>query len=184
MSAAASAYPDEGLIRFEFGTPVHVALKYGEGKLVEGRYGESLLFSTVDGRRFFVPVEVGEQITALGVRAGEAITITKVETRNGRKRGAAYEIGRDTVAAPVSAPASRPMAAASAPGPVPVPPASGDMRMAMYQHYKAAIDILIEAGKYAQAREFPLEFNAEDVRALAATLLIQSKEGGAPWQRR
>ena len=54
----------------------------------------------------------------------------------------------------------------------------------MYQHYKAAIDILIEAGKYAQAREFPLEFNAEDVRALAATLLIQSKEGGAPWQRR
>ncbi|MBX7134033.1 MAG: hypothetical protein K1X67_15275 [Fimbriimonadaceae bacterium] len=192
MSAAASAYGNDGLIRFEFNVPVHVALKYGEGKPIEGRYGESLLFSTVDGRRFFLPMAAGQQLTALGVKPGEPITITKVENRVGRKISASYKVERDGVlAVPAASVTPRPMATAATPGPaalvaMPSPAgepvaAPGNVRRYLYDTYKVAVDVLIEVQKYAHARELPITFGAEDVRSLAATILIQ--KGGSAWPR-
>jgi hypothetical protein len=43
--------------------------------------------------------------------------------------------------------------------------------------YKAAIDILLESRGYAQRQGLALEIKCEDVRCLAATLIIQN--GGA-----
>lgn len=109
------ATSDDGLIRFEFNVPVHVSLKYADGKVIEGRYGESLLFTTTDGRRFFLPMSAGEQLAALGVVPGEPITVTKVESKVGRKVTASYKVERDGVLAVPAAP--RPMASATMPGP-------------------------------------------------------------------
>jgi hypothetical protein len=174
---------DDGLIKFAFNTPVRVALKYGEGKLVEGRYGDQLLFSCTDGRRFFVPPLVGEEIAKLGIRPGEPITITKCEVTEGRKRTAVYQVDRDAGSPAASAPPmASPAAAAPKPAVAPVPasaaPASPEplsLRRVMYDHYRAAIDILVEAEKYGKAKGLALEFNAEDVRALAATLFIERR---------
>lgn len=196
-----AANADDGLIRFEFNTPVHVSLKYSDGKVIEGRYGESLLFTTTDGRRFFLPMSAGEQLAALGVTAGEPITVTKIENRNRGKVTASYKVQRDGVlsvqAPPVSvspAPAPRPVASATTPGPALVPalpmsgapgaapaPAASNLRRYLYENYKVAVDVLVEVQKYAQARELPITFTAEDVRTLAATILIQ--QGGASWPR-
>jgi hypothetical protein len=169
------AEPDNGLIKFAFNTPVRVALKYGEGKLVEGRYGDQLLFSCTDGRRFFVPPLVGEEIAKLGIRPGEPITITKCEVTEGRKRTAVYQVDRDASSpseAPIHASAPKP---AVAPGPAPASPEQLSLRRVMYDHYRAAIDILVEAERYGKAKGLALEFNAEDVRALAATLFIERR---------
>lgn len=187
MSTNAAVAHDDGLIRFEFNVPVRVALKYAEGKPIEGRYGESLLFSTTDGRRFFIPAPVGEQITALGIRPGEPISITKVEGKVGRRRIASYEIERASGAAPAAAPSPAPR-----PGPVMMPaPAAGpasaspsaepSIRRYLYDNYKVAVDVLVEVEKYSKARGLAVEFTAEDVRTLAATVLIQ--KGGSAWPR-
>jgi hypothetical protein len=181
-------YDDGGLIRFDWDSPVNVALQFSEGKQVEGRYGDSLLFSCTNGRRFFAPLSVGPQLTALGIQPGEAITITK------RKRGkaAVYEVGRagDPIPRPAAAPAPvrAPAPRAAAPAPAPAADASAaatqpppTVRRTVYEYYKAAIDILAESEKYAKARGFEVEFNGEDVRALAATLIIQRKEWPS-WQ--
>jgi hypothetical protein len=177
-----SDHNGDGLIRFEFNTPVEVALKYADGKQVEGRYGDSLLFSCTNGKRFFVPLPVGEQIAALGIQPGEPITILKHEGKNGRKRTAAYEVRRVSSSAPaVAGPALVPTPAAAVAAPSPAPQQQPTIRRTVYEYYKAAIDILAEAEKYAKARELQVEFNAEDVRALAATLLIQRKEWSS-WQ--
>jgi hypothetical protein len=182
MNGNTTAPEDNGIIKFAFNTPVRVSLKYGEGKLVEGRYGDQMLFSCTDGRRFFVPPPVGKEIAALGVRPGEPITITKCEVTEGRKRSAAYQIDRDTTASPPvpSPPAAQPAAAQISSAPAPASPEAHSLRRLMYDHYRAAIDILVEAEKYGKAKGLALEFNAEDVRALAATLFIERR--GSPCQ--
>lgn len=186
MSTNAAVAHDDGLIRFEFNVPVRCALKYAEGKPIEGRYGESLLFSTTDGRRFFVPAAVGEQITALGVRPGEPISITKVESKLGRKRVISYEIERAAGAAPSPAPAAPRPGPVMMPTPAAPPAAAGsaepaNIRRYLYDTYKVAVDVLAEVQKYSEARGLPVHFGPEDVRTLAATILIQ--KGGTAWPR-
>lgn len=169
----ASTSASDGLIRFGWNEPVEVSLKYATGKLVEGKFGNSMLFSTTDDRRFFVPVEVGDEIGRLGIHPGEPITITKRESRDGARKGAAFEIRlARPVAPPVATPAAAPAPAPTVGGSAPPP----SLREFVTELYRAAIDILVEAEEYAKDRGFEVEFNAEDIRALAATLLIERRK--------
>ena len=57
--------------------PVTVALKYNQGKLVAGQYGERMMFTTVDNRVMFLDLATAGQITALGINVRENFTITQ-----------------------------------------------------------------------------------------------------------
>ncbi|HZT29735.1 MAG TPA: hypothetical protein VFA33_07630 [Bryobacteraceae bacterium] len=79
-------------ITFPTNVPVPLALQFLEGKEVASQFGGNQhLFSTTDGRIFFVSETVGNiltaQLTKLRIQKGEPIEIIKAEvpTGNGRK---------------------------------------------------------------------------------------------------
>lgn len=82
----------EGKIEFQTNVPVELALQFLQGKEVESRFGSGKqhLFSTSDGRRFYVSDTVGQilsgQIQKQGIQPGEPIEICKQEMNQGRGR--------------------------------------------------------------------------------------------------
>jgi len=64
-------------IEFEPNKPVEVALKYRDGREVDGRYGQQMFYSLTDGRSMYLDLEVAEKIRALGVERGELFLVEK-----------------------------------------------------------------------------------------------------------
>jgi hypothetical protein len=78
-------------IQFQTNIPVELALQFLEGKTVASQFGGNQhMFTTADGRIFFVSEVVGniisEQLKKLKVSKGEPIEITKAEVPNGNGR--------------------------------------------------------------------------------------------------
>ena len=76
-SPSTSQRQNRDTVEFPLNVPVTVSLRYSEGKLVSGQYGERYMFSTVDNRVFFVDPPVVEQIVKLGINVRESFTITR-----------------------------------------------------------------------------------------------------------
>jgi len=65
------------IVKFEIGQPVEVALKYTEGKVYDGDYGERVMYSLTDGRVMYLDPLTAARIKSLGVQPGEAFFILK-----------------------------------------------------------------------------------------------------------
>ncbi len=76
MSAAPNR-PPRGEIHFAPNTPVTVALKYNQGRRIQGQYGDRMMFTTPDDRVFFLSPEVAGKIEEAGVNVREPFTITQ-----------------------------------------------------------------------------------------------------------
>jgi hypothetical protein len=57
--------------------PVQVALKYPEGKPVDGRFGDQMMYTLLDGRVMYLDMDVATKINLLGPRRGETFWIAK-----------------------------------------------------------------------------------------------------------
>jgi len=64
-------------LRFTPNVPVQIALKYPQGKIISGRWGEQMLFTLTDGRRMYVPIDVASKISMLEVNVNEPFCICK-----------------------------------------------------------------------------------------------------------
>ena len=78
-------------ISFSTNVPVELGLAFLEGKLVPSNFGgNQYLFSTTDGRSFYVSEAVGnilhDQIKKHGIQRGEPVEICKREVDGGRGR--------------------------------------------------------------------------------------------------
>ena len=73
-------------VQFQTNVPVEVALKYNDGKEVNGQYGDQVLYTLTDGRVMYVPPIVKRKIDELGIGRGELFTLTKAEKKNGTRR--------------------------------------------------------------------------------------------------
>ena len=73
-------------VQFQTNVPVEVALKYNDGKEVNGQYGDQVLYTLTDGRVMYVPPIVKRRIDELGIGRGELFTLTKAEKKNGTRR--------------------------------------------------------------------------------------------------
>ena len=73
-------------VQFQTNVPVEVALKYNDGKEVNGQYGDQVLYTLTDGRVMYVPPIVKRRIDELGIERGELFTLTKAEKKNGTRR--------------------------------------------------------------------------------------------------
>src|SRR6516164_8838861 len=73
-------------IHFQTHVPIDVALKYNDGKEVNGQYGDQILYTLTDGRVMYVPPIVKKKIDEAGITRGELFTITKAEKNNGTRR--------------------------------------------------------------------------------------------------
>jgi len=74
------------VLRFQTNVPEEVALKFGDGKGVAGKYGDQVLFTLTDGRLMYLPPAVAERIRELGIVRGEVFQVVKREVAKDGKR--------------------------------------------------------------------------------------------------
>ena len=82
------------ILRFQPNVPTQVALQSSQGIVVEGRYGNRMMFSLVDGRVMYVPPIVATKIEAEGIAAGERFELCKAQIKNGRGRSVEWVLRR------------------------------------------------------------------------------------------
>ena len=83
-----------GILRFNTNAPVEIALQWNDGKRVEGRYGEQVMYTLDDNRVMYVPPVVAKQIRELGIRAREVFEICKAELHQDNKRWIEWRVRR------------------------------------------------------------------------------------------
>lgn len=187
-------------ITFETGVPAILALKFAEGKLVDTRYGDEFQFTTTDERIFWLKPEaardVHDELRAQGIKVGEEFKLTKCKTSHGGSRfvveravsprrgdaGGHHVPERARQASEAPAPtwddlnrvAPHVDSAATIAATAEPTPAS----LRFMGAYKDAVDTLIEMRVYAQRKGLALEIRCEDIRCLAATIMIDAQKGG------
>src|SRR5579872_1765766 len=82
------------ILRFQTNTPTEVALDSPQGTIVEGRYGDRVLFHLTDGRVMYVPPIVARKIEAQGIEPGEPFELCKTQVKNGRSRSIEWWLRR------------------------------------------------------------------------------------------
>src|SRR6202795_4021620 len=85
------------ILPFQTNTPTEGALNSPQGTIVEGRYGERVLFHLTDGRVMYVPPIVARKIQAQGIAPGEPFELCKTQVKNGRLRSIEWGLRRTQV---------------------------------------------------------------------------------------
>ena len=199
------------ILRFNTNAPVEVARRLDEGKRVEGRYGEQILYALEGDRVMYVPPVVAKQIRELGIRAREIFEICKAELREENKRWIEWRVKR--IEQPRQPASSGNVPEAAAPGPnndaqnhrngsthqTPKPldlqaapdgtllpiPVTGAGISAMDLALSGAAEIAQRVESRARLRNYSLQFTSEDIRAIGLTMFIQAmRERGVTWDQR
>ncbi len=184
------------ILRFNVNIPAEVALRYGEGKRVQGRYGEQVMYTLVDDRVMYVPLCVADRIRELEVRPGQPIAICKAEVRDGNRKWIEWMVRRleeplQTVLPPDQngrngrSPSQQALRLEGRPDGALVPvPVDGSRVLWMELSMNAAVEITQRVEQRAALRNQPIHFSSEDIRAIALTMFIQSsREGGLAWSQ-
>ena len=195
------------ILRFQTNTPTEVALNSPQGTIVEGRYGDRVLFHLTDGRVMYVPPIVARKIEAQGIAPGEPFELCKTQVKNGRLRSIEWGVRRSpTESSNVEGPevntepkteletkleesiaavngkngSHEPMAqngesqngsSLSAPlQPAPV--------TKLEHALKTAIAAAQNAEKYGTDLGYVVRFDADAIKSMAITVLINMSEGG------
>lgn len=172
-------------VQFQTNVPVEVALKYNDGKEVNGQYGDQVLYTLTDGRVMYVPPIVKRRIDELGIGRGEFFTLTKAEKKNGTRRTIEWQVAagergeRDvqTSAQEVNSRECRNGAvgeAVAGNGHARRPSASRDAKgflvtgqgQFLLQALAAAVDAAATTERYATSCGVELQFTSEDVREI------------------
>jgi hypothetical protein len=116
----------------------------------------------------YVPLIVAEQIEKLGIVKGQPFQILKVEVPNGSRPKVEWQVSKlepEPVKKPV---ATAPVNGHASANGVPY----WDLKTELVRAYDLAIDVLVEARSHAAVAGLPVQFNGEDVRQLAAVVII------------
>lgn len=82
------------ILRFEMNVPKQVVLETPQGTMVEGRYGDRVMYRLVDGRVMYVPPIIKSRIEAQGIIPGEPFELCKTQIRNGQRRAIEWRLSR------------------------------------------------------------------------------------------
>jgi len=200
-----------GILRFNTNAPVEVALRWDDGKRVEGRYGEQIMYTLEGDRVMYVPPVVAKQIRELGIRAREIFEICKAELREENRRWIEWRVRRieeprhpapsdnvtEAAARDLSGQAQnhrygnthdhpRPLDLHAAPDGTLLPVAvTGAGITAMELAMSGAAEIAQRVESRARLRNYSLQFTSEDIRAIGLTMFIQAmRERGVTWDQR
>jgi len=189
-----------GILRFNTNSPVEVALRFDDGRRVEGRYGAQVMYRLDDDRVMYVPPVVAERISELGIRARETFEICKAEMREEDKRWIEWRVKRIEEPRHPAGSENTPEAAASGPStnaqnhrngsthPNPRPldfqaspdgtllpiPVTGAGITAMELAMSGAAEIAQRVESRSRMRNYSLQFTSEDIRAIGLTMFIQA----------
>ena len=197
----------KGILRFNTNEPVELALRWDDGKRVEGRYGEQVMYTLDDDRLMYVPPVVAKRIRELGIQARETFEICKAELREDNKRWIEWRVRRVEAPRHPTSSANVPGAAASdlsrnaqshrngttdhlafeaaADGTLLPVPVAGAGITAMELALSGAAEIAQRVEARARVRNYSLQFTSEDIRAIGLTMFIQAmRERGVTWDQR
>jgi hypothetical protein len=181
-------------IQFQTNVPIAVALKYNDGKEVNGQYGDQVLYTLTDGRIMYVPPIVKKKIDGLGIGRGEQFTITKAEKKNGTRRTIEWVVATDSGGDRKperrdqqpngTAPTQRHGGAVSTPAngnghrSSPRIDAKGFLVTGqgqfLLQALAAAVDVAAATERYATACGLDLQFTSEDLREIGLSIYTSS----------
>jgi hypothetical protein len=186
-------------LRFQPNVPEVVALAFAEGREVEGRFGNQVMFTLEDDRVMYLDPPVAEKLKELGIRKGQEFQVVKREIVDGKRRSFEWKIEAVKLAAAAPPAAKREKAAAQPETPervqaqstakgvakptngngahVPVPftgTGAGDFLLSALVN---SVDIWLATQQYARAKGLELVVTSEDVRALAITAFINTRGG-------
>jgi len=82
------------ILHFEMNVPRELALASPSGTLVEGRYGNCMMFHLSDGRVMYVPPIVATKIEEAAIAPGESFELCKTSVRDGRRRSVEWSVKR------------------------------------------------------------------------------------------
>ena len=82
------------ILRFEMNVPKELALASPNGTLVEGRYGNRMMFQLEDGQVMYVPPVVATKIEEAGIAPGESFELCKTSVRDGKRRSVEWRLKR------------------------------------------------------------------------------------------
>lgn len=150
------------VLELEPNIPIAVSLKYPSGKLCKnGR----MFYSLTDGRSLFLPPYVDEKIRRAQIRAGQSFQILMTGEPG---KATDYEV------TPLSPPPEKEVRLA---GIQPSPCLHTGQSQFILAQVIAAIEVAHAAETYAARIGRPVQFSAEDIRALAISCFIsQSRE--------
>jgi hypothetical protein len=99
-------------LRFQPNVPEVVALAFAEGREVEGRFGNQVMFTLEDDRVMYLDPPVAEKLKELGIRKGQEFQVVKREIVDGKRRSFEWKIEAVKLAAAAPPAAKREKAAA------------------------------------------------------------------------
>ncbi len=82
------------ILPFRLNVPAEIILERPEGILVQGRYGDRIMFALVDGRVMYVPPFVATKIQTEGLAAGERFQLCKAQVKKGNRRSIEWTVRR------------------------------------------------------------------------------------------
>ncbi len=193
--------PAPETLKLQPNVPVTIALAYAEGKFQPGgprtyngrtwNASDQLMFSLVDGRKWYCEPYVQERITAARIAPGASIEVEKVETVQGNRRTVEIQVRplRSGARAGLnaSAPVTTPPVAetyrtpqpttppVAPPPPPPLPPiavnGAGETATDVYeQAFDRAIDVALRGVDRAKAKGLLITPAFEDVRSIAFSI--------------
>ena len=174
------------ILPFQINVPAEVTLERPEGTLVQGRYGDRVMFTLADGRIMYVPPFVASKIQGDGVAPGDRFQLCKTQVRNGNRRSIEWTVRRlDPSEASAETPLEHDLRASletvtsngndngngnghKDPSPTSAPAPTTKLEHAL----KTAISAAFNAERFGAELGYVVRFDADAIKAMAITVLI------------
>lgn len=177
------------------GIPVTIALEYANGQRMPSRFDgapDQMRYSLAGNRVAYLPLEVGAMIEELGLQPGQPFTICTYGPRHWEVKPAG-DTPRPATQWPTQPPSQQPQRPVqfpqperpAPPPPPPLPPAAravvvapGTAETTKLEHaLKTAIQAAHNAEKFGSEIGYTVRFDADAIKSMAITVLINSAEG-------
>jgi hypothetical protein len=170
------------ILPFQINVPAQITLERPEGTLVQGRYGDRVMFTLADGRVMYVPPFVASKIQAESIAPGDRFQLCKTQVRNGSRRSIEWTVRRLDPSEPdAETPIERDLGASieslttngkgnghKDPSPAPAPAPTTKLEHAL----KTAISAAFNAERFGAELGYVVRFDADAIKAMAITVLI------------
>ena len=170
------------ILPFQLNVPAEVILERPEGTLVQGRYGDRVMFTLADGRIMYVPPFVASKIQAESIAPGDRFQLCKTQVRNGNRRSIEWTVRRLDPSEPdADTPLERDLRSSlesvstnsNGNGHKDPPPNAPPVPTTKLEHaLKTAISAAYNAERYGAELGYVVRFDADAIKSMAITVLI------------
>ena len=191
------------ILNFEMNVPKEVALQSTQGTLVQGRYGDRVMFQLAEGGVMYVPPIVATKIEEQSIEPGERFQLCKSRVTVGRRCSIDWQVRRkepeeDLCESQLESDLRRSIEAVVSDAPQLVLPNGNGTAPAMsggakplaqnggsastpttkLEHaLKTAITAACNAEKFGAELGYVVRFDSDAIKSMAITVLINMSEG-------